>query len=787
MEAQDTLKPLTELVSNFDFKKFSKEEFEIINLISKLSFDGVKIKHVYANINPKKINSRILIIKGPILKIFPYIRTLLTACDSVKENPTFCEVLGFFTKSSKLDNAKFGLVTLNYELNILNFRSLRSFKRKSFSEIIFETFKGISFLHSKGFFYGYLKPGHIQMTINHRPKIELHFFIKKIDKFNFQEYLNELEVLKRYSYNYLAPEVIFAFKNRGYSFNAIDPTSIDYFAAGCISFKLLGYNLNPLILNCSSFCDTGLAINQNKESPYNLIKDLSQRESIIKIIKDFESNIRTKKINDPQITKLLELSTKVYISKRSVNKFLFETENKYSIIQIENATSFTDFTEIVFRFYTIISIIRSIQFTRESIRKNVKCEIGNSSQEELCAKKTGFETDKLLSPALNPSNTLSEQEIKKSRDLSSPSLDLYSLTIDSVFVYNFTYDNYDILLKALLKLEAMQKNLALAFDRAYTSFYSTECSNSNIKLVDGLMIFLHNSVSYLSGNKAGVIILSQELKNDELLTKDQFLYFFKQIKNLSEIHQNFIVFSLIKMKIERDWHNFFNLTFFSRLLFYKLKDVTILMKEFSSILKKRFIIESLQKFNPSGMNIRLILNQLLENIYLTRLMTSRSGMSTYNNFIFIDCEISDFYNQIETLQHRTIFYIILLHELAHLLRRINCTTFQQARNTLILTSMEEDSKQAIEDDFKTEREWEGAKGKAGFMFEKMIFREIITAICIEAADYFVYCNENITLEEFSRVFQNIQKTGTNHIWVQRDGNHVGDLPIRCSFGISKYR
>lgn len=64
----------------------------------------------------------------------------------------------------------------------------------------------------------------------------------------------------------------FAFKNKGYSFNSVDPTAIDFFTAGCISFNLIGYKLKTLIFECSSFCNQGLAINQNKECLYNLLK-----------------------------------------------------------------------------------------------------------------------------------------------------------------------------------------------------------------------------------------------------------------------------------------------------------------------------------------------------------------------------------------------------------------------------------------------------------------------------------------------------------------------------------
>ena len=122
MEAQDTLDPLRELETICNFKKFSIGEFEIINEFNECAFEGVEMEHAIGNFKSKVCDCRIIIIKGPILKILPYIRTLLIAYDSVKESPLFCEVLGYFVDSDLLDKVKFGLVFINYELNILFIR-----------------------------------------------------------------------------------------------------------------------------------------------------------------------------------------------------------------------------------------------------------------------------------------------------------------------------------------------------------------------------------------------------------------------------------------------------------------------------------------------------------------------------------------------------------------------------------------------------------------------------------------------------------------------------------------
>lgn len=768
MEVKGKPGALKELEAICDFKKFSIEEFENIGLLGQYAFDEVKIKHAYGKLTSKCSKCKILIIKGHISSILPYIRNILNTYNSVKENPLFCEVLGFFINKKISKKLEFGLVTLGYEKHIETFRCSRDANPQNISVFISEIFKGINFLHSKGFFYGHLNPDNIKVTINHKPIIELHYFIKQIDQFNLQVYHNELKALKNCQMRYLAPEVIFAFKNKGYSFNAVDPTAIDFFTAGCISFNLIGYKLKPLIFECSSFCNQGLAINQNKECLYNFIKSPYERESVLEKISDFESNIKKmmRKIKNPLIVKFLELSTNVYISKRSVKKFLLEIDRKNNTYQIESVTSLADFTEIIFKFYEIISIIRSIQFTRQTVIKNTKYKPEDSSQGKFCAKKIGFETNELSNPALNSASILSEKEVKQNKNLSSSSLGFYSYIIDGIFEYFFTDYNHNILLDALLKLDGMQNKFTQVFDKAYTSFYSTKCSNRYIKIIDGLMIFLRNSIKFLSGNYSGVIILSQTLKNDELLTKDQFLNFFKQIRNLSGVHQNFIVFSLITMRIERDWHNFFNLIFFSRLSFYKFKDFTMLENEFSSILEKRFVIESLQKFTPSNIDIRFVVNQLLENVYLTRLMSS-CGLRTYNHFIFIDCESSDVNSQIINLKDRVIIYIILLHELAYLLRKINCTTFGQAKSTFIQKTLDGDLEKDVEDDFKTEREREEDENKAGFMLEKVLFGKIPKRICVDAADFFLYCDGNMILKDFSRVFRNIQKTGAYQIKIVR--------------------
>ena len=127
------------------------------------------------------------------------------------------------------------------------------------------------------------------------------------------------------------------------------------------------------------------------------------------------------------------------------------------------------------------------------------------------------------------------------------------------------------------------------------------------------------------------------------------------------------------MKFEDDWEFFFSERFFDNFNFVKFSCCLKLSQEFRSITKRSLILETLSSFNTTNRPTQDIIEEILDNVYLTNFFPSATGLSTYNFFIFISTirGISDLES---TYTCRAVIYIILLHELAHVLRRYNCKT-----------------------------------------------------------------------------------------------------------------
>ena len=136
-------------------------------------------------------------------------------------------------------------------------------------------------------------------------------------------------------------------------------------------------------------------------------------------------------------------------------------------------------------------------------------------------------------------------------------------------------------------------------------------------------------------------------------------------------------------------------------------------------------------------------------------------------------------------RHKGAILVTLIHEIAHTLRRISCSTYSESKN--IFTPKNGEFLFKIhEENEKTERSTQNERGEAGFLAEKLIFGNVVTKMNDLAAEILFNHSMN-NLEDFQIQFKNKNKKLNAEFVNLARGKYVFFGNRRCGLsGKTKY-
>ncbi|OMJ79610.1 hypothetical protein SteCoe_20340 [Stentor coeruleus] len=306
------------------------------------------------------------------------------------------------------------------------------------------------------------------------------------------------------------------------------------------------------------------------------------------------------------------------------------------------------------------------------------------------------------------------------------------------------------------------------FKKAFDSHYDSPIEES-IKVVDGIVIFVHSILFQLSD--------IENLKNFALniVPKGQISYNFAMYRILGcrpDLRHYFVngLSSLNFMK--NDWTYFF--------FELPLKQDVIPLTEYPEVLKafkKVFYSDILQNLFKKHFEISELIplfeERVFPKIFLLKTQPSIHGMTSYDMIIYINCNVVTFTNSI--LWQGAVL-VVLFHELAYFLTRINLKTRKAVRNSM--TPRFEGFKLVFKENPNPVPE-KNNRGEAGFRLEFQLFGERISRINAEAAEVFLNIDQYTNITEFRKTFYDKNQNDSDFISLARDTDEF--TGVKCSF------
>ena len=255
---------------------------------------------------------------------------------------------------------------------------------------------------------------------------------------------------------------------------------------------------------------------------------------------------------------------------------------------------------------------------------------------------------------------------------------------------------------------------------------------------------------------------------------------FKQLFSINTTLQDYVITGLCAQTYIVDWDYFFSTT---REIPYKeyvkLVDIPQLYQEFRGIILHPVVKSILTMYlAPMGRELENIIDSLaLERTFILKIQPSLHGLTTYNGNIFLSSFQQNLskINQYLPAEFKFAILLTLLHELAHLLQRINCKNFKDSTNRF--TPKNNAGFTTYKEEIKTENALTENRGESGEQVEIQLLGKTYDRINREAALYFLegnFSDENFK-EELNR--RNEPKKDFIYMGKAKTGQLMGGL--RC--------
>ena len=273
-------------------------------------------------------------------------------------------------------------------------------------------------------------------------------------------------------------------------------------------------------------------------------------------------------------------------------------------------------------------------------------------------------------------------------------------------------------------------------EKYHKAYLLTECRSESVNMIEGIGYFISEFYFDL---KNGIITKNFRDTINRTNSLPNYKDFMINFYTLDKTLQDYILTGLVAQSHIDDWEYFFptSMNEIRYCRYTKLCDLQNLYAEFREFIMHPYIKEKLNSFIPKGFDLEKIVDDLvLQRVYILEIQPSLHGLTTYNGNIFL----SSFKRDLRILdpEHKACILLTLIHELAHLLRRIACLDYNEARNKYSPKDNKDSEKESAE--HKTENQIYKNRGEAGEAIEIMILGESLSSINRNAATYLLEKN-----------------------------------------------
>ena len=308
----------------------------------------------------------------------------------------------------------------------------------------------------------------------------------------------------------------------------------------------------------------------------------------------------------------------------------------------------------------------------------------------------------------------------------------------------------------------------------HKAYLSTRCRTETVDLYEGIGYFICELYLDLKNG-----IITERFKEAILRTPDRPNYKFL-INNFSELDktlQDYVLTGLVSQTYEKDWGYFFPLGIneIKYNSYTKLRDLQSLYEEFRAFIMDPYVKDKLSNFIPAGFRLDDVVDNLaLDRVYILNIQPSLHGLTTHNGNIFL----SDFGYDLNRLfpEEKVCILLTLIHELAHLLRRINCNDYNESRNKF--TPKDDEDSELNLFTVKTESQIYKIRGEAGDKIEKMILGNSLSYINREAAIYLL--NKDFENPQFRVILEEKNMSKESRAFMGKSKEPLAN-GIRCGF------
>ena len=318
-------------------------------------------------------------------------------------------------------------------------------------------------------------------------------------------------------------------------------------------------------------------------------------------------------------------------------------------------------------------------------------------------------------------------------------------------------------------------------DETYDRYLLTTYRTEFINVADGIAYFIRElyydlNDTTLKGEFIAMIKKTVPVRCYEKLLEGLF--------SLDAILQDYALTGMCVQTYGTDWDYFFpkNLSIHYA-KYVKLISIPELYQQFKGIILNSVVKEALLHFLPSDhQKFEETIDRLaLERTYILKIQPSLNGLTTFNGNIFLSSygkELSEISQELPA-EFKAAILLTLLHELAHLLRRIDCRNFQDSKN--IYNPKDNTGFKTHMEERKTENGLTNIRREYGAEIEVVLVGGNLEHINRKAAEYFL--EGDFIDEGFKQKLMEKNKSVRNSVFLAKSKVDVFMGGRRC--GVSK--
>ncbi|OMJ65365.1 hypothetical protein SteCoe_38371 [Stentor coeruleus] len=316
-------------------------------------------------------------------------------------------------------------------------------------------------------------------------------------------------------------------------------------------------------------------------------------------------------------------------------------------------------------------------------------------------------------------------------------------------------------------------------------FFSTPCKTEKIPAEAGFITFFHYLIKDIISDEELVSqLLATFIEFKEVPNYKDLFYFFSKSK--IEHLKDLLITEMIVQIYKKDWKFLFPQNLASSKLLKTCKKLTknkTFFMEASIFFNQDIIIEILSQFYQNTLLVRDKISEGLNRVYITKLMPSLNGLTTYNLNIFIkDFRAAN--NKKMNNAEKGATLVTMFHELAHFLKRYDSKTLLESRSKCAPKS-NADFEQS-ETLNKSEWEISDFRRESRIKLKFDLFESNLSSINEHAGSYLLQGNFSSLVEFRARFIEENKKYSERVIMTNGSTDCIVFTGLRCGVSLKPH-